>query len=322
MRRGGRACRPVRARKLGGPAKAVRDRGDVWGSTRTPAAGMTNSGGPPTTVATTERSEAIASSSACPNGSTRLGWQTTSAAWIQRRTSSCGTRPASVTRGLPSSCGAKRAVADEREPRPFQSLERLCEADDVLPLVERADAQISGAVAVPAERGARLGLVAAAKALEVDAAVDDLDLAERARDARLELAAQVVRDGDDGVRAADDGLGGRLDAADRADVADVAAVGGDDEWGARGEVGEQAGGDEVVGVDDVGLRPAGDGAGRRKSRRYLARPPPRLVSTARSSSWPRRAQRLDERDEERAVVGIVRPRPHLRDEEDPHAREL
>src|SRR5207253_2171049 len=39
----------------------------------TPAPDGTNSGGPPTLVATTERPHAIASSSACPNGSTRLG---------------------------------------------------------------------------------------------------------------------------------------------------------------------------------------------------------------------------------------------------------
>ncbi len=43
------------------------------GSTRTPASGGTNSGGPPTRVATTDRPEASPSSVASPNGSARLG---------------------------------------------------------------------------------------------------------------------------------------------------------------------------------------------------------------------------------------------------------
>ena len=43
-------------------------------------AGGTNSGGPPTVVPTTLRPHASASSAAWPNGSTRLGWQSTSAA--------------------------------------------------------------------------------------------------------------------------------------------------------------------------------------------------------------------------------------------------
>ena len=48
----------------------------------------TNSGGPPTLVATTDRPEARPSSVARPNGSARLGWQTTSAAAIQAATRS------------------------------------------------------------------------------------------------------------------------------------------------------------------------------------------------------------------------------------------
>ena len=56
------------------------------GSTRTPAPGGTNSGGPPTLVATTDRPDARPSSVESPNGSTRLGWQTTSAAAIHAAT--------------------------------------------------------------------------------------------------------------------------------------------------------------------------------------------------------------------------------------------
>ena len=223
-------------------------------------------------------------------------------------------RPSRAARSGPSPTNASLA--------PSSCEQRLCEADDVLPLVERADAQISGAVAVPAERGARLGLVAAAKALEVDTAVDHLHLAERARDARLELAAQVVRDGDHAVRAADDGFGGRLHAANRADIADVAAVGGDDERGARREVGDEAGGDEVVGVNDVRLRAAGDGAGFAEELQVLGASPSAAGQDGQVELVAAAPESVDERDEKRAVVGIVRPRPHLRDEEDPHAREL
>ena len=148
------------------------------GSTSTPCAPvMTNSGGPPTAVATTERSDAIASSSRLPE---RLdqAWLADDVppAWIQRSTCRGGTRPASVHAGsLPSSCGAERAVADEGQPP------RVQVARTRRPAGRRSSALSSEPThryagpspSHPSVR-ARLGLVAAAEPLEVDAAVDDL----------------------------------------------------------------------------------------------------------------------------------------------------
>ena len=77
--------------------------GTSSGSTSTPDSAVTNSGGPPNRVATTERLHAIASSSAWPNGSSRAGPQTTAAADNQPGTESCVTRPTTLVPGRPSS---------------------------------------------------------------------------------------------------------------------------------------------------------------------------------------------------------------------------
>ena len=69
---------------------------------------------------------------------------------------------------------------------------------------------------------------------------------------RLELAAQVVGDGDHRCRATDDEPGRRADAREPADVPDIPAVRGDDERRAAGEGGDQARRHEEVGVHDVG----------------------------------------------------------------------
>ena len=89
---GGRLARGlVRARQRRGLARArAASASTSSGSTRTPASGGTNSGGPPIRVATTERPQAIASSSAWPSGSTRLGWQRTWPRASRRGISSCG----------------------------------------------------------------------------------------------------------------------------------------------------------------------------------------------------------------------------------------
>ena len=86
---------------------------------------------------------------------------------------------------------AERAVADERQRPLAEPLERAREADDVLALGQRADAD-------EALAGRRDG-----KALEVDAHVHDLDLADRGGDLALELAPQPVGDGDHRRRATD-----------------------------------------------------------------------------------------------------------------------
>ena len=152
--------------------------------------------------------------------------------------------------------------------------------------------------AQPTSRSSRLG-VSRREALEVDAAVDDLGLAAASGHGRLELVAQPARDGDDGRRAPHDVTCRGANARDRADVRDVLPVRGDDERSARRERGREAGRDEEVRVDDVGMeapalrawrrgRERGGGASRRRaSRRPRARSRGR-ARRARARGWRRR----------------------------------
>ena len=143
-RRSGTASRPPRAARRRSPrVERVDEHARLGG---------TNSGGPPMLVATTERPQAIASSTAWPNGSIRLGWQTTCAAAIRAGSSSCGTTPASSTRSRPSSCAPQRPVADEGQRPLAEPRERVGQPDDVLALGQRADAEEARAV----RPGARL----------------------------------------------------------------------------------------------------------------------------------------------------------------------
>src|ERR671937_1202984 len=82
---------------------------------------------------------------------------------------------------------AQRAVADERQLAGPETAERLGEADDVLALGQRAEAE---------ERLLAVGLRLDAKALEVDPRVDHLGLAAGLGNLRLELATQIVGNGD------------------------------------------------------------------------------------------------------------------------------
>ena len=122
----------------------------------------------------------------------------------------------------PSSCGAQRPVADEREralgrARANASARRTT----FFRSVERADAEEA--------RAAPGGASATENRSQVDAARDDLRLAARLGQLRLELAPQVVGDADHRGRAPHDEPRRGRDARDRADVAHVAAVRGDDE---------------------------------------------------------------------------------------------
>src|SRR3954465_7004644 len=108
------------------------------GSTRIPAPSGTNSGGPPTRVATTVRPHAIASRIAWPNGSMRLGAQTTSGARVYPGTSRCPGPPRvpaaarDANAVAPLETRSLRTVADEREAAALEARERVGEADDVL----------------------------------------------------------------------------------------------------------------------------------------------------------------------------------------------
>ena len=85
-------------------------------------------------VATTERPHAIASSSAWPSGSTRLGWQSDVAAAIAAGISSCGTRPSRRIPVTPLELRAQRPVAGERQRALAEPRERVRETQDVLSL--------------------------------------------------------------------------------------------------------------------------------------------------------------------------------------------
>ena len=156
-----------------------------------------------------------------------------------------------------------------------------------------------------------------AEALEVDARVDDLGLAARRGQLVLELAPQVVGDRDHrrGARRRR-ALVSAADAGDRADVAHVAAVRGDDERrvglesrAARRERGSAptmtscgpAAPDPAAELEEAALAAAA------RSR------------TASSISCPRSRSACSTLRDERAEVGVGRPRVHLRDEEDPQA---
>ena len=177
------------------------------GSTRIPASGGTNSGGPPMRVATTERPQAIASSSAWPSGSIRLGWQRT---WLVgeqardlvvrdtadearrrrglRAVGRSGPSPTNVS--VPSSSCANASAS----------------RTTFLRSVERADAEEARR---PVRRAA-----ATPKRSRSTPTRHDLRLPARVRHLRLELAAQVVGDADHGRRAAHDEARRRGDAGD------------------------------------------------------------------------------------------------------------
>ena len=86
-------------------------------------------------------------------------------------------------------------------------------------------------------------------------------LALRLGDLQLELAAQVVGDGDQRGGAADDEARCGGDSGVGADVADVAPVGRDDQRRAGGDRGGEAGRDQEVRVHDIGAKSPRD-AGR------------------------------------------------------------
>ena len=203
------------------------------GSTSTPASGGTNSGGPPIRVATTERSHAIASRSAWPNGSISDGWQTTSAAAIQRGDSSCGTRPTTRTPGRPSSSARSGPSPTKASAALAEPLERVARGGRRSCARQRADAEERRARRRPSRAGARR-VGSRGEALEVDAGVDDLGLARAPR-----APSPRARGGGSRRRRRRRRRGGRRAAwprampGQRADVADVAAVRGDDERRAR-----------------------------------------------------------------------------------------
>ena len=218
------------------------------GSTSTPASGGTNSGGPPIArrddvPAARERLRAAPGRTA--RAATARRRRRPRRASPARRREELGRRLARPRAALEAA--AQRPVADEGERAAAERRERIGEADDVLALGERADADERRPRAAPRRAAA------SANRVEVDARVDDLGLAARLRQLLLELAPQVVRDRDHGRGAPHDPPRQRGDARKRADVPNVAAVRGDDER--RVDLArEQARRDEEVRPHDIGAR--------------------------------------------------------------------
>jgi hypothetical protein len=218
--------------------------------------------------------------------------------------------------------GAQRPVADRDERRVRDPEDGVAQPHDVLALVHPADVDdhLAGQVAEPEMAAGRL-LRTRREAQEVDAAVDDLRLRPRLGQHAVQLVAQPARHGDDGRRAADGGARRDADRRVLGDVAHVAAVRGQHERHPRGRRGgrrDDAGGEEVVRVHDVGTTAQCVTQGVDGQAALLARRAGAVVDDRRQDRVPHRLQALGDLLDEHAVVRILRPRPHGGDEQDAH----
>ena len=156
---------------------------------------------------------------------------------------------------------------------------------------------------------------------EIDARVDDVHLALRVRDLRLELAAEEVGHRDHRVRAANRRGGGGRHARDGADVADVAAVRGENQVRAdpsRREGRSRARGEEEVRVDDVGMKPARLGERASREASVLGRRAAPVVDHHTGDVVSGALELVRELLYEDAEVGSRRARIHLRNEQNTH----
>ena len=216
---------------------------------------------------------------------------------------------------------AERPVADEDELVLAAALERLREAEDVLPLGEPAQAEEGGSGRVPADHLARLTRVARSEALEIDPAVDDLGLAARAGRDLLEARAKPVRDRDHGRSPSDD-VARRCANARARRVRDVLAVGGNDERRPRSERCGESRGHEEVRVHDVGTEPPRRAKGVAREHEMAPSASCATIEHSTLELMPARGElALEVRDED-AEIRVVRPRIHLGDEEDAQGSEL
>ena len=179
------------------------------------------------------------------SGSTRLGWQTTRAAAMCSRTSSCGTAPTSCTPRRPESAGRSgpSPTSVSVAVSVVQPLEGLREPHDVLALGQRADEEVRRRAARrrrrrrTARRRLRSRRPRSCRApRERRARARPGDSRTRRRRRRALRQTQRVA---------------RRTTASRSSVRDVLAVGGDDERRPRRERGDEARGHEKVRVDDV-----------------------------------------------------------------------
>ena len=187
----------VRGRQLGGSAEAVRDPSprSAGRRGRPPRESRTRAGRRPASRRRCARSPSPRES---PARTARRGW-----AGRARRTPRSSRRRVGAERGRrgespspPRELREQGAVTDQRQLPVAEALARGSEAQRVLPLVERAHEEETRPLAVPADGTPRFLGIAPAKAFEVDAAVDDFDLAVELRQLGEKLPAQVVRDRD------------------------------------------------------------------------------------------------------------------------------
>ena len=213
----------------------------------------------------------------------------------------------------------QRTVPDEGECALTSLLERSCEAQHVLALGEPAEAEKGGPVTPPAEATtSRLG-IARCEALEVDAAVDDLRLPHRIGNGRLEAVAKPLRHGDDDRGSPYDVARRGAGAAYGPDVRDVLSVRRDDERGPCRDGRGKARRNEEVRVRDV--RPeVSRGTDGVAEEREVPPSSSASVDDGPRNLVPAREELALEVSDEDAEIGVVSPRVHLGDEEDPQWR--
>jgi hypothetical protein len=156
---------------------------------------------------------------------------------------------------------------------------------------------------------------------EIDARVDDMHFALGVRNLRLELAPEKVGNGDHRVRSAHRRCGRGRHARDGADVANVAAVRGENQVRAdpsRREGRSRARREEEMRVDDVGMKPArlGERASRQAS--VLGRRAAPVVDHHAGDVVSGSLELVRELLYEDAEVGSRRAGIHLRNEQDTH----
>ena len=246
----------------------------------------------------------------------------------------------------PPELRTQRAVADEGQRPLSEAREGVGEAEDVLAPDQRRDAE-EARLACRRRRHR--------EAFEVDAGVDHLRLAARLGNLRLEFQPQVVGDCDQRRRVPGNKPCRRAHARVGADVPDVVpwlegaraaivpvrigsgtrlkaleamAAGrpvagttvGLDERGAAGERRDQAGRDEEVRVDHVGAKSPRGPQRRGRQREVLALAAAPAIEDRALDDVTACGERLLEAADEDAEVRVGRPRVHLRDEQDLHAR--
>ena len=261
-------------------------------------------------VATTGAPHAIASRIDCPNGSSSDGAADDVGGGEparHRRRAGRGRRRA--RRARPSSAAAQRPVADERERAAAEPRERVGEPHDVLALGQRPDVRRTPATRAPprAPRRAKRSRSTPESTTSV--------LPRASGSLRSSSRRRYSETRDHRRRAAYDAPRQRRDARHRADVADVAAVRGDDERRVHLDA-NSPDGTRKCAQTTSGRRGRADTACRSSRKRALAAAAP--VEHRELDLVPALAQRVLQLRDERAEVGVGRPRVHLRDEQDPH----